>query len=125
MMIDTGSPFTVISPKDLLRFRIPLKKYTRIPGQSVKIAGFSFKRHEMGDIKITLRTENKTPITIESSLFSMMTPTTWSKKIQKDIQAIPSILGNDFLEEHEAAIYFDPSTKTAYLELKNIADPDA
>lgn len=125
MMIDTGSPFTVISPKDLLRFRIPLKKYIHVQGQSVKIAGFSFKRHEMGTVGITFRTENKTPISIESSLFNMMTPTKWSKQIQKNIQAIPSILGTDFLEDHEAAVYFDPSTKTAYLELKNISDPNA
>lgn len=124
MMIDTGSPFTVISPKDLLRFRIPLKKYTRVPGAAIKIAGFIFKTHQMGEAGVTFRTENKTPISLQSSVFNMMTPTKWSKKMSKDIQSIPSILGTDFLEDHEAAVYFDPSTKTAYLELKNISDPD-
>lgn len=123
MMIDTGSPFTVISPKDLLRFRIPLKRYTRVPGASVKIAGFNFKTHQMEETGVTFRTENKNPISLKSSVFSMMTPTKWDKKISKDIQAIPSILGTDFREDHEAALYFDPSTKTAYLELKNISDP--
>jgi hypothetical protein len=123
-MIDTGSPFTVIAPKDLLKFRIVLRSLSRAGGSIVSVAGFKFRRHEMGEIDIRLRTA-KSFISFKSSLFSMIAPTKLSDMEDNRLQAIPSILGNDFLEDHNAAVYFDPATLEAYLDLKNESDPDS
>jgi len=90
----------------------------------VSVGAFKFRRHEMGEIDIRLRTA-KSFISFKSSLFSMIAPTKLSDMEDNRLQAIPSILGNDFLEDHNAAVYFDPATLEAYLDLKNESDPDS
>jgi len=46
----------------------------------------------------------------------VLIPTKTGKNAIEDVREIPSIIGNDFLEEHKFALYFNPSTKVAYLE---------
>jgi len=43
-------------------------------------------------------------------------PTTINKKVLNDVKPIPSIVGNDFLEENNLALFFNPSQKITYLE---------
>lgn len=124
MMIDTGSPYTVIAPRDAMRFRLSMKGLARRPGHSIHLAGFKFKRHPMGETRLTIRTEKESPITVLSPCFSIIVPTKVNKKILKDVQSIPSIMGIDFLEEHNVGLYFDPIEKLAYLNFKGLPDPD-
>jgi len=116
-LLDTGSPFTVISPRDLERFRISLKTLASTPAPTVSLAGFKFKRHSLGQTTLHLRDKDDSIISFETECFSMIGPTKVNKKIRKEIQSIPSIIGNDLLREIKATFVFNPSEKTAYLEI--------
>jgi len=46
----------------------------------------------------------------------VLIPTKIDKKTLRDVQHIPSLIGNDFLEDQGFTLIFNPSNKSAYLE---------
>jgi len=114
-LIDTGSPWTVLSTKDAIKMRLPIKKMRK--GQSVGLAGLKFFRHNIGKASFTFKTQDDKSIALAVQDLGVLVPTKLDKKVLKQIQPIPSIIGNDFLEEHNLALVFCPSMKTAYLEI--------
>ena len=112
-LIDTGSPFTAISPRDAMRFRVRLRGR-----ESVRLAGFRFFKIPLGESSFTLRTEDDNAIKLTSSCLTILEPTRSDRRTIGEVQSIPSILGTEFLEEQGAALYFDPSRIEAYLELQ-------
>jgi len=116
-LLDTGSPFTVISPRDLERFRISLKTLANTPAPTVSLAGFKFKRHSLGSATIHLRDKDDAVVSFQTECFNMIGPTKIDKKTSKELQAIPSLIGNDFLREIRATFVFNPSDKVAFLEI--------
>jgi len=114
-LIDTGSPWTILSTKDAMKMRLPIKRMRK--GQSVGLAGFKFFKHNIGNASFTFKTQNGQSIAFTARDLGVLVPTKLNKKILKDIQPIPSIIGNDFLEDHNLTLVFNPSLKIAYLEV--------
>jgi len=46
----------------------------------------------------------------------VLIPTKINRKVLEEVKHIPSIIGNDFLEEQKFALYYNPSGRIAYLE---------
>lgn len=113
-LVDTGSPFTVLSTVDALKMRMPIKKMRK--GDSVSLAGFRFFRYHIKNASFTFKTQDDQPISFDVKDLGILVPTKIDKKTLKDIEPIPSIIGNDFLEDHNLALFFNPSQKITYLE---------
>lgn len=115
-LIDTGSPFTVLSTVDAIKFRLPIKSKKMQKGFGVSLAGFRFFKYNLGKASFTFKTANEDSICFEVQNLGVLVPTKINKKVLKDVEPIPSIVGNDFLEDHNLALFFNPSKKITYLE---------
>jgi len=113
-LIDTGSPFTVLSTLDAMKMRLPIKSMRK--GESVSLAGFRFFKHNVKNASFTFRTQGDESISFEVKDLGILVPTKIDKKTLRDVEPIPSIIGNDFLEDHNLALFFNPSQKITYLE---------
>jgi len=113
-LIDTGSPFTVLSPKDVMSSRLPITRMQS--GETVGLAGFRFFNHPIKNVTLNFRTEEGKRLEVSLPSIGALIPTKIDKKTLGEVKDIPSILGNDFLEDQKFALYFNPSTQTAYLE---------
>ncbi|MFQ5950450.1 MAG: aspartyl protease family protein [Candidatus Geothermarchaeales archaeon] len=105
-IVDTGSPYTVISTKDALRLNIPIKRMRT--GGSVGLAGRSFRRPKIRDVTLRFTTDEGKPHIIKLQEMVVLKPTQWNKKVIKEVQDIPSLIGIDFLEEQGFAFHYDP-----------------
>ena len=113
-LIDTGSPFTVLSTNDVLSTRMPITKMQS--GQTVLLAGFRFINHPIRDVTMNFRTEQDELFTVNLPTIGSLIPTKTDKKTMDAVKHIPSILGHDFLEKQKLALYFNPSARIVYLE---------
>ena len=113
-LVDTGSPFTVLSTVDALRLKLPIKTMHR--GEPVYLAGFTFFKASMGNSSMTFRTDDQKSVKIEFNKVGVLIPTKLDQKQLEAVRSIPSIIGNDFLEQEKFALYVNPSAKVAYLE---------
>jgi len=113
-LVDTGSLFTVLSTIDALKLRLPIK--TMRKGEPVQIAGFTFLKAPLGNSHMTFRTEDQKHLTVEHNSLGVLIPTKLDPKQLEAIKHIPSIVGNDFLEQQKFGLYVNPSAKVAYLE---------
>lgn len=113
-LVDTGSPFTVLSTTDALKLRLPITRMR--PEGSAYLAGFHFLRCPIKTPSIRFRTEDAKSLKIVLPKIGVLVPTKITKKTLQDVKHIPSIIGNDFLEDHRFALYFNPTAKVAYLE---------
>ena len=114
-LIDTGSPYTVLSTVDALKFRLPIKKMQK--GEGVKLAGFNFFNHKIGKAVFTFKTTDAGSVWFEIENLGVLIPTKINKKVLEDVEPIPSIIGNDFLEDHNLTLVFNPNQKITFLEL--------
>ncbi len=48
--------------------------------------------------------------------FGVLVPTKKGLMKDQNVMAIPSIIGNNFLEENGLSLFFDPKNKNCYLE---------
>ncbi|MCK4327470.1 MAG: hypothetical protein KAW41_03245 [Candidatus Diapherotrites archaeon] len=114
-LVDTGSPFTVLSTREVLRMQIPTKPLKR--GESLTLAGFKFVKHPLGEGEFSFRDEDGNVVPIKHPIASIIpTSTKLSRKQMNELDNIPPIIGCDFLVENNLGFYFNPSTKTAYFE---------
>ena len=116
-LIDTGSPFTVLSPREGIRFRYQLKELSRKPSAVVQLAGFKFKRFPLNDsVTFTFIDETGTPQSTNYSNLQLLSPTKVDERTLKECQHIPSIIGIDFLEDKGITLIYNPSRNSAFLE---------
>lgn len=115
-LVDTGSPFTVLSTNDIMSTRLPISKMQS--GEIVSLAGFRFFNHPIKNVTMNFRTETDELFKVNLPTIGSLIPTKLDKKTINDVKHIPSIVGNDFLEDQKLAFYFNPSVKVAYLEYK-------
>ena len=114
-LIDTGSPFTVLSTNDVLSTRLTIT--TMQSGEIVSLAGFRFFNHPIRDVTMNFRTESDELFKVNLPKIGSLIPTKVDQKDMKKIKYIPSIIGDDFLEEQKLALYFNPSARIVYLEI--------
>jgi len=113
-LIDTGSPFTVLSTNDILSTRMPITRMQS--GETVSLAGYRFFNHPIRDVTMNFRTESDELFKVNLPTIGSLVPTKIDKKTMDDVKHIPSIIGNDFLEDQKLALYFNPSARVVYLE---------
>lgn len=113
-LVDTGSPYTGISPRDVLRSRIGTKPPKQ--AETIGLAGFKLFKRDLRNTTITLPIEGRKTMSFQFDDMCAFYPTKTDSKIMGKIQAIPSLMGADFLETHGIALYFNPKAERAYLE---------
>ena len=85
-------------------------------GATVSLAGHRFFNHPIKDATMSFRTESNELFKVNLPTIGSLIPTKIDKKTMDEIKYIPSIIGNDFLENQKLALYFNPSARVVYLE---------
>jgi len=117
-VIDTGSPNSYLSDKDVKRLQIPIKD--RPSKEEVDFGGSRYKQVSLPEFKMYLLKEDKEKkesITLNLFLSALKTMKSSEKKIQM-AQALPSILGLDFLKNQKLSLHVILTENIAYLEYK-------
>jgi len=112
-LIDTGSPFTCLAPKDLINTGVP---FTRMRGETIHLAGHKFINVQIKGAVLSFRTDTGGLYNVEPPSIGGLVPTKRNATTLREVEHIPSIIGNDFLEDHKLALHFDPSEETVYLD---------
>ena len=114
VLVDTGSPWTAITPHDAMKLAIStsaLEVDTKYP--NILFAGEKFRRLILEDVDLRIRDEAGKTITFDLPSVSILSPT---KKVPpKEFKGIPSVLGDDFLDAKGFCLHFDPSKGDAFL----------
>lgn len=120
-LIDTGSTATHISYKDMKLLKIPIERLPKSSiGRPIKIGGCSFNAKALKDVTMILTKEDGSPYIMKISEISVIgNPEKALDEKEKRHELIPSIIGTDFLDKHNFALYFNPSKKKAYLETED------
>lgn len=115
-IIDTGSPDSYISHRDVYKLQIPINNYTS--DDEVDFGGSRYKSVKLPLFKFYLLKEDKTresAFEFEMNIRALKTTKTSMKK--KEIaEALPSILGMDFLTQQKFSLHVIPTEKLAYLQ---------
>lgn len=114
-LVDTGSPFTVLSPKDALSTRLPLSRMRS--GPTIGLAGCTFFRHNIGTVALHFRKEDGRLLSVEVPSMNVLVPTKMDSKTLEQVEAIPSLVGTDLLKDKGWSLYFNPGANRAYLEI--------
>ncbi len=117
-VIDTGSPDSYLSDKDVRRLQVPIKE--RSFKCEVDFGGSRYKQISLPKITMYLLKEDKGKgyHRLDVSLSALKTTKLSEKKIVM-AQALPSILGLDFLKEQKISLHVVLKEKLAYLEFDN------
>ncbi len=114
VLVDTGSPWTTITPHNAMKLNIPtsaLKVDTKY--SKIVFAGNKFWRLILPNVGLRIRDETGKTITFDLPSISVLKPT---KKIPpEEFRGIPSVLGNDFLNIKGFYLHFNPSKEKAFL----------
>lgn len=113
-IVDTGSPYTILSTNEILGTRMPIRTMQR--GEMVSLAGFRLFRYPINNVTLKFKTETGELFTGKLSIINALIPTKIDKNTLNDVKSIPNIVGHDFLEENKVSLYFNPSAKITYLE---------
>jgi len=113
-LVDTGSPFTVLSTKDIMTSRLSIKTMQR--GETVSLAGFRFFDFPIKEPTLYFRDQDGKLLKIDLPLIGALIPTKIDKTTLDEVKHIPTILGTDFLEEQRFTLSFNPSGRIAFLE---------
>lgn len=113
-VVDTGSPNSYLSDKDVRRLQIPIKE--KLSKEEVDFGGSRFKQVSLPKIEMyLLKEESGKPLTLSVTISALKTTKTSAKKIQV-AQTLPSILGLDFLREQKLSLHVILTEELAYLE---------
>ena len=112
--VDTGSNKTFISQSDSLRLQIPVNSLQQLG--HVKIGGSTYELKRIKEIRLYFKTEEEKLETITLPEFSVLAGTKKDNLGIQEANAMPSLMGTDFLQINKLALYFNPSLCIAYLE---------
>jgi len=113
VLVDTGSPWTAITPYDAMKLAIPtsaLKVDAKYP--NILFAGEKFRRLILKDVDLRIRDEAGKTIAFDLPSVSILSPT--RNVPPKEFKGIPSVLGDDFLDAKGFCLHFD-SKREAFL----------
>lgn len=85
-------------------------------GETVLLAGYHFFNHQIRNVRLNFKTEQGELLKIDLPSIGALIPTKINGQMLEEVKDIPSLIGNDFLEEQKFALYFNPSTHVTYLE---------
>lgn len=110
--VDSGSPFTTISTRDALAFHLPISNWKG--GEQTGLAGLKWLGHWV-DAILTFRDDQGNPVKFNTQV-RVLVPTKFDAKTLSEIKNIPSLIGTDFLEDHDITFIYKPNALTAYFE---------
>jgi len=113
LIVDTGSPRTVIAPKDAVKLNAPFKIMPRSSPKELRVGGVILPSYSLKGVLIGLIDENGEMKKIDLSMINVLNR---PRQFKGEINHIPSIVGTDFLENNKLSLHFDPYNKMAYLE---------
>ena len=117
-LVDTGSPWIAIGPRDALRLNISIKHLRKATEYTtVALGGYRFWRYQLRGT-VRLRDEEGRIISIDLPSISVLRST--KKKPPEGMKDIPSVLGSDFLTIGRFHLHFDPSKQIAFLEKQTL-----
>jgi phosphorylcholine metabolism protein LicD len=114
-LIDTGSPKTFISEKDAMVLQIPMKSLKF--SEFIKLGGSKYEMLNGKPVKIYFKNDEGKSKVFDFSLTIAKT-TKKTKEAINESRACPSIIGTDFLTQHDLSLFFRPAKSTCYLESK-------
>jgi hypothetical protein len=116
-VVDTGSPSSYLSDKEVRRLQIPIKD--KQSDEPVNIGGSTYESYKLPKFDMYILKEGKVKDfhTLQISLVALKTTKCSQKKIQI-AQTLPSLFGMDFLEEQKVSLHVMPTEKLAYLEFE-------
>lgn len=116
-VIDTGSSDSYLSDKDVRRLQIPIKN--RASKGEVDFGGSRYKKISLPEITLYLLKEDKEEgyHTLKIRLSALKTTKISERKVII-AQALPSILGLDFLKEQKISLHVILNEDLAYLEFE-------
>ncbi len=116
-LIDTGSPYTVITPsgRAMLKIRNPPKRQPK-DYYKIKLGGHNFKRYLMDNLSICLKSEDKKIAVFDMPDVGLLIPyaKVKIKEINQEFGNTHMIIGCDFLKTFNLSFYFHPSSETGY-----------
>jgi len=115
MFIDTGSSWNIISERDAKLMNIPFKKLHQTK-DSVGVGGGTVIGHLIKNAVITFRDERRKLVHKTLSEIYAVRTMKRNKETRRKVLTFPSVLGVNFLIEHNFKLVFDPANKNAYLE---------
>lgn len=114
-VVDTGSPVSFLSERDVKRFHVPLG--FGFEGE-IDFGGSRFKQVSLPKITMYLLPELREkdePLTLSVSLSALKTTKTSPVKVQI-AQTLPSILGLNFLREQKLSLHVILTEELVYLQ---------
>jgi len=112
VLLDTGSPFTPITPKDYMRTRL---RVTASSSEPCYLAACKFSRIPVGkDVVYKFQTDDNKLIKIGFDGVIYLVPTQDSNVDR--VKSIPSILGIDFIRANGLRFVTEPHNDIAYIE---------
>ena len=113
-LVDSGSPWTVITPSGVKILKISIKSLelaSRYP--TIWFAGYTFQRFLLKNVNIYIMDENNKPQCFKMSEISVLEPT---KKV--DLSRFPEqmLIGCDFLNTQNMSFFFNPNKSIAYFK---------
>jgi len=111
-VVDTGSPYTTISPRDAFTFNLPISNWQK--GETVSLAGFVFYRHPL-DAILSFKDADRKLVHFKTNV-AVLVPTKIDSQTISKMKDIPSLIGTDFMEDQSLSLFFDVHSDTAYFE---------
>jgi len=108
-IVDTGSPITLIGSLDTKRMRISTIQLSKLKGRNKPV--------NIGGGQLLTRVVEKSKLKFGDN-FEIDMPVDFPIKDEKN-PSQPSLLGVDFMLKTGAKLFFDPSKKEAYFEIKD------
>ncbi len=111
-LVDTGSPFTTLAPRDAERFQIPVDRLPPFtPSPKIRVAGYACPAHVMNEARLLFRDAKW-----RAAAFPVQMVVLGSPPKSLGIEAVPSIIGMDFLKQNRVALHHDPAKGESWLE---------
>ncbi len=114
-IIDTGSPVTVISEGDALKMQIPV---SNLPsgGHHYGLGGSAIELKYMTDITFSMRTVEEKTENVHFDQIGISKSAIRDERALRISQAVPSIIGLDFLRDNKFTLHIDLTKNELYLE---------
>lgn len=121
-LVDTGSPFTALSPRDAQRLQIPFDRLGRHPDLSaISFAGFSLVPRLAKGAELIFKDEQGARHEIKHEPIFVLEPnfprSLWE---ERGVFRLPNIIGMDFLRRWRVKTHLDPHLNEFALEFREI-----
>jgi hypothetical protein len=117
-LVDTGSPFTGLTLRDIERLQLPLSKL-RPAGRPIGLGGYRFVPKLLTDVELIFRDEEGKRHSLPYDSFYVLEPLYPKGQWDQNLYNHPNIIGMDFLKKIQTKIYLNPPQAEFVLEFRD------